>query len=35
METVPVAKYTCNYVYDVTNGATTEIKILSKSPPTE
>ena len=32
METVPVAKHACNYVCDVTNGASMEIKILSKIP---
>ena len=29
METLTVAKYTCNYICDVTNAATLVIKILS------
>ena len=31
METFTVAKYTCNYICDVTNAATLAIKILSKT----
>ena len=32
METIIVAKYTCNYICDVTNAATMVIKILSETP---
>ena len=31
MDTISVAKYNCHYVCDVTDAATTQIKLLSKA----